>query len=146
MTNNLFGKMPKPADAAVGIITRPDGRYLLQLRDDIPGIFFPGHWGLFGGAMDAGESPEAALRRELREELGVDFDKVTYFTEFTFDFPVRGKILRRYYEVPASDEMVSRMVLAEGAGMDAFPVSQIMTELRTVPYDGFAIWMHTTCR
>ncbi len=138
----LFGGTPRPADAAVGIIVQEDGNYLMQLRDEIPGIYFPGHWGLFGGAMDAGETPEAALARELREELGVEFRQMTYFTEFTFDFPIHGKILRRYYEVPVTAEMVSRMVLSEGADMGAFPASQIMTELRTVPYDGFAVWMH----
>ena len=142
----LFGKTPKPADAAVAIIVLEDGNYLLQLRDEIPGIFFPGHWGLFGGAMDAGELPEDALKRELREELAIDFNAMTYFTEFTFDFPEHGKILRRFYEVPATTEMVARMVLSEGADMRAFPASQIMAELRMVPYDGFALWMHATQR
>jgi hypothetical protein len=33
-------------------------------------------------------------------------------------------------------------VLAEGAGMGAFTAAQVMTDLRTVPYDGFAVWMH----
>lgn len=142
----LFGKTPRPADAAVAIIVQEDGNYLLQLRDEIPGIYFPGHWGLFGGAMDAGEPPKAALKRELLEELGVDFETMTYFTEFTFDFPEHGKVLRRFYEVQATNEMVSRMVLSEGADMRAFPAPHIMTALRMVPYDGFAVWMHATRR
>ena len=35
-------------DAVAGILVLEDGRYLMQLRDDIPGIFYPDHWGLFG--------------------------------------------------------------------------------------------------
>ena len=33
-----------------------DGRWLLQLRDDIDTIIYPGHWGLFGGPVPELES------------------------------------------------------------------------------------------
>ena len=46
-----------------------DGRWLLQLRDDIEGILYPGQWALFGGHLDPDETPEVALRRELEEEI-----------------------------------------------------------------------------
>lgn len=46
-----------------------DGRWLMQLRDDIPAIVAPGCWGLFGGHLDPGETPEQAVRRELLEEI-----------------------------------------------------------------------------
>ena len=56
----------KPADAAVAlIVVGHERRYLMQLRDQKSGIFYPGHWGLFGGATDPGESPEQTLEREL---------------------------------------------------------------------------------
>ena len=38
-------------------------------KRDIPGIVAPGCWGLFGGHLDPGESPDQALRRELQEEI-----------------------------------------------------------------------------
>ena len=47
-----------------------DGCWLLQLRDDIDTIIYPGHWGLFGGHVEAGEAPEQAVLRELEEEIG----------------------------------------------------------------------------
>ena len=46
-----------------------EGQWLVQLRDDAPGIVAPGLWGLFGGHLDPGESAPEAVRRELLEEI-----------------------------------------------------------------------------
>lgn len=54
---------------AVAVLEQ-EGNWLLQLRDDIPGIVFPGTWGLFGGHLDPGETPEEGVQRELLEEIG----------------------------------------------------------------------------
>ena len=55
-------------EVALAMLQR-DGRWLMQLRDEIPNIVAPGCWGLFGGHLDPGETPEQALRRELLEEI-----------------------------------------------------------------------------
>ena len=57
-----------PVEVALAMLQR-DGRWLMQLRDEIPNIVAPGCWGLFGGHLDPGETPEQALRRELLEEI-----------------------------------------------------------------------------
>ena len=57
----------KPA-VALAMLER-GGQWLLQLRDDIDSIIYPGHWGLFGGHLDPGESASAAVHRELQEEI-----------------------------------------------------------------------------
>lgn len=48
-----------------------NGRYVLQLRDDKPGISSPGMWSLFGGRVEEGEEPREAIIREVDEELGL---------------------------------------------------------------------------
>jgi ADP-ribose pyrophosphatase YjhB (NUDIX family) len=53
---------------AGAIIEHPTHGYLLQLRDAAAPTY-PGRWGLFGGHVEPGESPQHALWRELREEL-----------------------------------------------------------------------------
>lgn len=55
--------------AAVALVDA-DGRVLLAQRP--PGKAMAGLWEFPGGKVDAGETPEAALVRELREELGID--------------------------------------------------------------------------
>ncbi|WP_137701694.1 NUDIX domain-containing protein [Marimonas lutisalis] len=50
------------------------GRALMQLRDGFARIASPGKWGFFGGAVEPGETLEAAARREFSEETGVDID------------------------------------------------------------------------
>ena len=47
-----------------------DGRVLVQRRPD--GKAMAGLWEFPGGKMEPGETPEAALIRELAEELGID--------------------------------------------------------------------------
>ncbi len=54
---------------AIAILHR-DGLFLMQLRDNDPKIVYPGYWGLFGGHLEAGETPDIAVHRELLEEIG----------------------------------------------------------------------------
>lgn len=132
-------------DAAAALIVLDDGRYLMQLRDDKPGIFYPNHWGLFGGASEAGEAAEDALRRELREELGFDAAEVSYFTkiDFAFDSIGASKTERVFFEVPMPATAVPGLILTEGRAVEAVPVEELLLRRAVVPYDAFAIWMHT---
>jgi 8-oxo-dGTP pyrophosphatase MutT (NUDIX family) len=134
----------QPEDAVAALIQLTDGRYVLQLRDAKPHIFYPDHWGCFGGAIDSGETPEAALVRELGEELGLRLgeNSFTRFTCFTHDFTFAGlrAIERLYFHMSLSD--LAGLRLQEGADIAAFPAQHALEKLRMVPYDAFALWMH----
>jgi 8-oxo-dGTP pyrophosphatase MutT (NUDIX family) len=134
----------RPGHAACAVIVLDDGRYLLQLRDLKPGIFYPGHWGLFGGAIDGDETPEGALRRELREEIGLVVGDLRPLTQFSFTCGRHGRIDRYFYEVKIASNMLLELELGEGAQMRAFTAAHILSQPRVVPYDSFAIWIHAS--
>lgn len=133
-----------PSDAVVALLVLSDGRYIMQLRDLKPGIFFPGHWGLFGGAMEPAETEEETLRRELEEELGFVPSSMTRFVALDFDLSPAGgtKVCRVVYEVPVGPEDLATFALGEGTAFEALSVEDILTQLRVAPYDSFAIWLH----
>jgi 8-oxo-dGTP pyrophosphatase MutT (NUDIX family) len=130
-------------DAIAAIIVVEDGRYLMQRRDDIPTIFYPGHWGCFGGAVDAGEDPRTALLRELQEELEWQSGIGREFVNFEFDLSHLGhrKYYRTYYEVEIPEAEVSHLKLHEGAEMRLLAPERLFA-LPFVPYDSFATWLH----
>ncbi len=58
-------------------------RLLIYLRDAKPDIPFPNHWDFFGGHVEEGETPEQALVREVREELGIELADWKSFRTYT---------------------------------------------------------------
>ncbi len=53
------------------ILTRPDGRFLITKRA-MDKHWAPGAWEVPGGGVQAGETSEEAVVREVREETGLD--------------------------------------------------------------------------
>jgi 8-oxo-dGTP pyrophosphatase MutT (NUDIX family) len=126
------------------LLVLEDGRYIMQLRDDVPDIWYPGHWGLFGGSVDAGEDDIAALRRELREELELELGEARPFIALNFDLQPTGLdcYFRRYFEVPVSAAAWEHAVLHEGSEVRALTGEEALLLPRQSPYDAFALFLH----
>ena len=75
----------KHTEVAVGILLRADGALLLSTRP--PGKAYEGYWEFPGGKIEAGESVEQALRRELIEELGVTIGLAELWKVTEHDYP-----------------------------------------------------------
>ena len=60
---------------AVAVIVNEDNKILLLKRADIKGIWQPSKWGLVGGGIEKGETPQKAIEREIKEEIGLEIDK-----------------------------------------------------------------------
>src|SRR5712671_7338023 len=91
------------------VIERSDRRLLIGQRrkDDTS----PLKWEFPGGKVRNGESPEAALARELREELGVTMVKCAEL----------GRVRHRYAEMP--DELEIRFFAAAIAESELAPAT-----------------------
>jgi len=99
-----------PVHVAIAILTRED-KFLMQLRDDIPGIAYPGYWALFGGHIEPGETPEVAVAREVLEEITYNCREFTFF-----GLDQDEKTIRHVFHAPLTVEL-SQLVLHEGWDM-----------------------------
>jgi 8-oxo-dGTP diphosphatase len=79
------GPQRKEVDVAVGVLVRGDGKFLLTSRP--AGKVYAGYWEFPGGKIEAGESVEQALRRELVEEIGVTIGAVHPWRIERVDYP-----------------------------------------------------------
>lgn len=75
----------KMVDVAVGVLIQADGSFLLTSRP--AGKVYEGYWEFPGGKLEAGESVEQALRRELGEEIGITIGAVHPWKVEQVDYP-----------------------------------------------------------
>ena len=71
-------------DVAVGVLLQGE-EFLLTSRPE--GKVYAGYWEFPGGKLEAGESVEQALRRELQEELGITLGAVQLWKTQMVDYP-----------------------------------------------------------
>ena len=102
--------------AAAAILFDPLGRLLLQQRDNIPNIRYPGMVGLFGGHREGDESFLDCVVREVHEELSFylppeRFRPIAH--HIGPDFDMRGGMLHAEFFV-ARDVPAEQLVVTEG--------------------------------
>lgn len=112
-----------------GIVFCKDGKILMQDRHNI--MKWGEEWGFFGGAIEAGETPEQALVREIKEELCYDLANYEYIG--TCSGPLAEMMVEvNMYAAPLPD--LSEFDQKEGCGMKLFTVDEAR-ELKIVDVD-----------
>jgi 8-oxo-dGTP pyrophosphatase MutT (NUDIX family) len=110
--------MGAPIEVAIAILYQAD-RFLMQLRDNDPRILYPGVWGLFGGHLEATETPEAAVVREVWEEVNYDLPQVEKFGVYQ-----DARVIRHVFHAPLQVEL-SALSLQEGWDMGWVTLSDL---------------------
>jgi 8-oxo-dGTP diphosphatase len=117
--------VPLVVEVTAALIRDAAGRYLITRRRR--GSHLEGLWEFPGGKLEARESPEAGLRRELAEELGADFEVGRRVETVTWEYPDRTVVLHFYECRPVAgaieprEGQEMRWVAPEALPLDEFP-------------------------
>ena len=77
----------------------------------------PDHFGLFGGGLEAGETPEQALIREIKEELSIDISVPPYHYSRLVDFAYTetyGTVNAYEYAMEVTPDFAEKVKVCEG--------------------------------
>jgi 8-oxo-dGTP diphosphatase len=128
-------------EIACAILVDTLGRLLLQRRDDIPGILFPGRIGLFGGHREGNETFLECVAREIYEETShyVPPGRFTLLASHEGNDPEveNGTVRSEFFiadHIPVEDLMIT-----EGALLIANPNELVAIEPQFTPSLRFAL-------
>jgi 8-oxo-dGTP pyrophosphatase MutT (NUDIX family) len=130
------------------IIYDSKGKLLLQKRDLKKTIYFPGLWGVFGGACEKNESPSETIVREIYEELQISIAPPKLFITMEINSVDLGSEQRKryFYEINFCEEIKHNIALQEGAGYAFFNPKELPKATKMVPFDLAAVTMFVHSR
>ncbi|HEU4344138.1 MAG TPA: NUDIX domain-containing protein [Candidatus Binatia bacterium] len=108
---------------AMALLFDRHGRLLIYLRDNKPEIPFPNHWDFFGGHIEEGETPEQALVREVREELGIELRQWNFFRIYACEEGDAYPNLKYVYWAKI-DKIAPELTLYEGSRLMSISLEQ----------------------
>jgi len=95
---SLLQTISAPVDVAVAVLIRSDGAVLLAQRP--ASKVYPGYWEFPGGKVEPSEPVGEALRREIREELGIEIERAYPWLTRVFTYP-HAKVRLHFHRVTA---------------------------------------------
>lgn len=107
---------------ATALLFDRNNKLLIYLRDDKPEISFPNHWDLFGGHVEANETPEEALVRELKEELNIEISDYQFYKSFESRNEAKANV--KFVFVVRIKQSANDLTLCEGQRLEAIHIRE----------------------
>ena len=133
----MVSNLETPLHSVGVVIFDSSQNLLLQKRDQKDSIYFPGLWGLFGGACDSCEPPKKAAFREIEEELSIHLEEMNFFLCLNIKTPDLGGGLRTrfFYSAEISEDAKLKIFLSEGSEFKFFKKNDLPSIAEMVPFD-----------
>lgn len=114
--------------AKVFIRNKKLNKFLLVLRDNKPDIIQPNTWGLIGGGIDEGETPEQTLKRELEEESNIKAFNIRYLgrQEFVQTFLEKKYNITGNFFLAETQMYLKDIEIYEGQRVEYFTLDEIL--------------------
>jgi len=118
----------KMLEVSAVIIIDSKNRVLLQKKDsDYP--LGSNKWSLFGGGIEKDENAMDAVQREIKEEIGISFnkEKIKFLDEFIFKGELNGKFFRVNHSIFIIEfnKDISEIRIGEGIGFAFFEKEEL---------------------
>jgi 8-oxo-dGTP diphosphatase len=133
--------VPPRREIGCAIVIDTHGHFLLQQRDDVAGILYPGMVGLFGGHREGNETFLECVVREIHEEISyfVSADRFEFLTSLDGkDIDVEGGFLRGEFFI-ARDVPADALVITEGSLLIIKPGDLAKMDAKLTPSAKFAM-------
>ena len=118
--------------------------YLLQHRDNYLNIQSPDYWGLFGGKIKFKEKFQAAIERELMEELKFKPKNIFFLGEIEYKKSISTKNFRskKFFSINVSKKEIEKFELHEGQQYKFYKINEILSLKKILPWDFYGIFLH----
>lgn len=124
---------------SVAAIIFYQNKYLFQKRDNKKEIFYPNFYGLFGGERNKNEKPIEVVKRELFEEISLEFVNIKHFITIKLNSPnfnpKEASVFKRYIFVcKLPQDFKKNIKLNEGQRFKFIDINKV-NKLKIAPFD-----------
>ena len=110
-------------------------RLLTILRDDKPDIPYPNMWDFPGGGREGDETPLETVRREIKEELGIDVPQAAFVWQRLYPSAHNPEVRNWFFVARVDESLVDNIVFGDEGQRWALMLPEAFFALENViPY------------